>query len=61
MSTSDRDKNKRRQTTKLQEEAIKRFMEENKEEFRVIQIEAHHPDEGNIHYSQEWVNPDLKD
>ena len=49
------------QTSNFQEEAIRRFMEENKEDLKVIQVEDHFLDEGSRHYSHEWVNPDLRD
>ena len=49
------------QTTNVQEDAIKRFIEENGDNLKVIQVEDHHPDKGDKHCNQVWVNQDLKD
>ena len=46
----------RRQTTNIQEEAVRRFMEKNEEKLGcLIQLEHHYPPTGDRHYARGWV------
>ena len=49
------------QTSNPQQRALRKFMEDNRDNFRIIQVEYHYRDDGDRHYQHEWVITELRE